>query len=375
MQQTPTLTERTNKYLGEDFTNKMIGNLLGERGPVSIKDLLSGTRTNLGKKDAAIYLRQKALNMLKGKSNAMLGDRPLESWKFNPGFNLLEGRQSGGPVYASQPYLVGEAGPEIVVPKQSGTVIPNLSSIRGNLLDKANAMIKQRTGKLSQPPAPVTYTQPEQNPLTGNNMYMLDPATRSLMDWQNLVQQPATAPQPGILEQGPPEVGPAPTRPEFDFSAYQNSPWYQQPLQQGIDAIQRSAIGQGGLYSGQTAQALNQFGQDYAFSNYSPARQASLAESESDFNRWLQGGQFGLNRWLQGTLYPTQEMIRVGQNSAAGQAANALNNSQYQGNLLSNIGSAQASGMLGSGAAYSGLYNNMGNLLGNIGGMALGSFF
>jgi hypothetical protein len=37
----------------------------------------------------------------------------------------FEKRAAGGPVRAGQPYLVGEKGPEIVVPGQSGTVIPN----------------------------------------------------------------------------------------------------------------------------------------------------------------------------------------------------------------------------------------------------------
>jgi hypothetical protein len=35
------------------------------------------------------------------------------------------GRAAGGPINAGTPYLVGEQGPEIVVPNQSGTVIPN----------------------------------------------------------------------------------------------------------------------------------------------------------------------------------------------------------------------------------------------------------
>lgn len=37
----------------------------------------------------------------------------------------FEKRATGGPVNAGQPYLVGEKGPEIVVPGRSGTVIPN----------------------------------------------------------------------------------------------------------------------------------------------------------------------------------------------------------------------------------------------------------
>ena len=43
-------------------------------------------------------------------------------------------RASGGPVSANTPYLVGEKGPEIVVPRSNGTVIPNnaIGKINGN---------------------------------------------------------------------------------------------------------------------------------------------------------------------------------------------------------------------------------------------------
>ena len=34
----------------------------------------------------------------------------------------------GGPVSAGQPYLVGEMGPEVIVPSQGGTVIPNVTN-------------------------------------------------------------------------------------------------------------------------------------------------------------------------------------------------------------------------------------------------------
>jgi hypothetical protein len=40
---------------------------------------------------------------------------------------LAGARAAGGPVSANKPYLVGEKGPEIVVPGKSGTVIPNRS--------------------------------------------------------------------------------------------------------------------------------------------------------------------------------------------------------------------------------------------------------
>lgn len=37
----------------------------------------------------------------------------------------IAGLQYGGSAYANQPYLVGERGPELFVPRQSGTVVPN----------------------------------------------------------------------------------------------------------------------------------------------------------------------------------------------------------------------------------------------------------
>jgi phage-related minor tail protein len=38
---------------------------------------------------------------------------------------MLFGLAKGGPAKAGQPYIVGEEGPELFIPKQSGTVIPN----------------------------------------------------------------------------------------------------------------------------------------------------------------------------------------------------------------------------------------------------------
>tara|TARA_R100000234_G_C4959115_1_gene160961 strand:- start:225 stop:881 length:657 start_codon:yes stop_codon:yes gene_type:complete len=39
--------------------------------------------------------------------------------------NVIHGRADGGPVMGGRPYMVGERGPELFVPKSSGTIIPN----------------------------------------------------------------------------------------------------------------------------------------------------------------------------------------------------------------------------------------------------------
>lgn len=48
-----------------------------------------------------------------------------------------------------------------------------------------------------------------------------------------------------------------------NYGGFQKTQDYTFGLNQGIDAVQASAAARGGLYSGQTLQALNQWGQDY----------------------------------------------------------------------------------------------------------------
>ena len=48
-----------------------------------------------------------------------------QGWYGNTNPNLLPGRAGGGPVWSNTPYVVGEKGPEVFVPNQSGTIIPN----------------------------------------------------------------------------------------------------------------------------------------------------------------------------------------------------------------------------------------------------------
>jgi TP901 family phage tail tape measure protein len=45
----------------------------------------------------------------------------------------LEGREMGGPVNAGQPYVVGEKGPELFVPRNSGGIVPNGYMKGGNI--------------------------------------------------------------------------------------------------------------------------------------------------------------------------------------------------------------------------------------------------
>lgn len=60
------------------------------------------------------------------EANAEAGKKPVYggSTKVPQGFNI-PGRAIGGPVHSGSPYVVGEKGPELFIPKSSGTVVPN----------------------------------------------------------------------------------------------------------------------------------------------------------------------------------------------------------------------------------------------------------
>lgn len=59
---------------------------------------------------------------------------------------VLPGRASGGPVSKDRPYIVGEEGPEVFVPGNSGTIIPNRPSAGGSAPSGGNVSIVVNVG-------------------------------------------------------------------------------------------------------------------------------------------------------------------------------------------------------------------------------------
>lgn len=106
-------------------------------GKLSFKDLVNSIL-----QDIARMMAKKAVsNLLEGILN--IGGSVFSSWFGGSGATAsmennvramnrsgiyevqLSGRASGGPVSGGSPYVVGEKGPELFVPKQSGTIIKN----------------------------------------------------------------------------------------------------------------------------------------------------------------------------------------------------------------------------------------------------------
>jgi hypothetical protein len=65
----------------------------------------------------------------------------------------------------------------------------------------------------------------------------------------------------------------------------QNDPGYQFRLQQGQQALQRSAAAKGDLLSGGTAKALEQYGQDYASNEYQNTYNRYMNDQTTKYNR------------------------------------------------------------------------------------------
>lgn len=118
------------------------------------------------------------------------------------------------------------------------------------------------------------------------------------------------------------------------FTGFEASPGYQFRMQEGVNALEGSAAARGGLFSGNTARAITDYGQNVA---------------SNEYNNWLAG--------LSG-------LAGSGQNAASGGASALTNTNTAVGNALSNYGNAAAAGAVGVGNALSGFANNAVGLIG-----------
>ena len=55
------------------------------------------------------------------------------AWPKSAAIKSTQFRANGGPMSAGSPYIVGERGPELIVPNQAANVVPNGPAWRGQL--------------------------------------------------------------------------------------------------------------------------------------------------------------------------------------------------------------------------------------------------
>ena len=142
-------------------------------------------------------------------------------------------------------------------------------------------------------------------------------------------------------------------------------PGYQARLNLAQQAIQNSAAARGGLLSGNTLNAENQFTQDYASNEYSNVYNRALQGFNTNYNVFQQNQANEFNRLaaMAGVGQTAVQQLGTAGQSAAGNVSNTLLNAGSMiGGNINNAGAARGSGYVGAGNAYAGGLNNLGNL-------------
>lgn len=128
------------------------------------------------------------------------------------------------------------------------------------------------------------------------------------------------------------------------------TPGYQFTLQQGLNAIQSSAAASGGLLTGGTMKALNNYAQGVASTNYQQTYNNAFSNYLQNYQQFQQN-QLNQYQRLMGT-------VGIGQQAQQGQMAAA----GAQAQLYGNIGQATAGADIGQANALGGMFQSLGQL-------------
>lgn len=150
----------------------------------------------------------------------------------------------------------------------------------------------------------------------------------------------------------------------------QATPGYQFGLQQGLGAQQASAAANGSLLTGGTQAALDQYGQNYADTNYNNVYNQALQTYGTNYNTWAnqQASEYNKLASLAGMGQTTAQTLNQQGLTSTGQMANTLNSTGQQiGQQNSNAAAATASGYIGSANALGGAVQGASSNLGQMG--------
>lgn len=154
------------------------------------------------------------------------------------------------------------------------------------------------------------------------------------------------------------------------------TPGYQFGLQQGEGAQQASAAANGTLLTGGTQAALNQYGQNYADTNYDNVYNQALQTYGTNYNTWAnqQASEYNRLAGMAGTGQVTAQDMNTAGLQSTGQMANTLSNTGSQiSQQNTNAAAATASGYVGSGNALGGMASGLGSSLSQL--MMLNSLY
>ena len=141
----------------------------------------------------------------------------------------------------------------------------------------------------------------------------------------------------------------------------QDDPGYKFRLQQGNDAIQRSAAARGGLLTGGTAKALSDYAQGSASQEYGNVYNRALSTFDNNYNQFNNDQTNKFNRLASLAGFgqtAAGQLSNAGNNAANNVSSTLLTSGQQIGNDIQNAGAARASGYVGGANAVGGAINN-----------------
>ncbi|MDE2098401.1 MAG: hypothetical protein KGL39_14200 [Patescibacteria group bacterium] len=145
----------------------------------------------------------------------------------------------------------------------------------------------------------------------------------------------------------------------------EQTPGYQFQLDQGLQAIQRSAAAQGNLLTGGTSKDLNNYAQGMASTNYQQAYNNALNQYQQNYNIFQnnQSNQWNKLAALSGIGQTSaSQLSNAGQNYANNAANTGMTGAAAVGQQANNAAAAQASGYVGAANAWGGTAQSLGNL-------------
>jgi hypothetical protein len=136
----------------------------------------------------------------------------------------------------------------------------------------------------------------------------------------------------------------------------QNDPGFQFRLQQGQQALERSAAAKGGVLSGGTLKGINRYAQDYASNEYGNVYARAKDEYNTAYNQFQQGQSNRFNRLA--------SLAQLGQTATGQLGQEASQFGANAGNNITGAGAALAAGQVGAGNALSGALGSLGGIAG-----------
>lgn len=137
------------------------------------------------------------------------------------------------------------------------------------------------------------------------------------------------------------QLGNADFQRDFGAGDFQQDPGYQFRMQQGAQALERSAAARGGLQSGRAMKELTRYGQDFASNEYQNAYNRFNADRDRRFGRLSSLAGMGQNANAQNAAAGQNYANQAGANAmGAANAAGAAGMAQANawGNTLSGLG-------------------------------------